>query len=378
MTSALPLIFVRRSYSAFGGGELLLQRTMERMQARGRDVSIIAQDWVDVEGVRYIPARPGWTVRTLRARAFSNTVCGIVGAMGPAVVQSNERILCCDILRAGDGVHAAYVARRAAHIGLPGRLMQNVSPFHHEMMKLEREAFASPRLKAVIAISEMVKRDIEQAFDMTGKKLVHIPNGVDLQRFNPSAQDFYRVETRKRLQVSPTRNVVLFAGSGFARKGLAVAIQAIARLKDDSELWVAGSDTRIGGYKLLAQRLGVGKRVRFLGGVKDMLPLYGAVDAVVLPSLYEPFGTAVLEGMACGLSVVVSTDCGAAEAVNRFDPRLIVETGSVDALAVAIERALDQGATAGAKAAARAVAENYGLDAMVDKMLSLYDTTGVE
>ena len=242
------------------------------------------------------------------------------------------------------------------------------------MVSLERAAFASPRLKAVIAISEMVKRDIEQAFDVDGKLLVHIPNGVDLQRFTPALRDFHRHETRQRLRADPTANVLLFVGSGFARKGLATAIQAIARMRDGSELWVAGSDSRISRYKHLAEHLGVGPRIRFLGGVRDMLPIYGAVDAAVLPSLYEPFGTAVLEGMACGLPVAVSSDCGAAEAVSQFDPRLIAETGSVDALANAIRRAFDHASDASAKASSRSVAESYGLDTMVDRMLDLYDS----
>lgn len=377
MPSTLPLIFVRRSYNSFGGGELLLQKTMEQIQARGRNVSIIAQDWTGLDTVRHIPCRPKPTLRTFRARAFSDAVCALLTRAGPSIVQSNERILCCDILRAGDGVHAAYLARRARHLALPGRLMQEISPFHREMVKLERETFASPRLKAVIAISEMVKRDIEQAFDMSGRKLVHIPNGVDLERFNPAVPEAFRSATRKRLQADPDRRVVLFAGSGFARKGLATAIEAIAMLEDDCELWVAGSDSRVGGYKLLARQLGVQQRVRFLGGVPDMAPIYGAVDAVVLPSIYEPFGTAVLEGMACGLPVVVSKDCGAAEAVRQFDPRLVAETGSAKAFSVALRLALDHASDARARAAIRLVAERYGLDVMVDRMLALYGSVGV-
>lgn len=367
------LVFVRRSFTAFGGGELILQSAMERLRSRGYDISIVAQEWNAGADIHHIPCRPSRTWRPWRARSFARAACGAVATIGPALVQSNERIPCCDILRAGDGVHRAYLARRARYLGLGARLFQGLSPFHRDLLKLEREALASPRVKAIIAISRMVQEDLESNFDLGSKRVVHIPNGVDLEKFTPLARDIHREEVRQGMQVPADSHVTLFVGSGFARKGLAVAIQALAKAKGAGELWVAGSDKRIGHYQALAERSGVARRVRFLGAVGNMIPLYGAADAVILPSFYEPFGSVTLEGLATGLPVVVSNDSGSAEAVVQLNPALVAETGSVDSTAKALSEAIATGSSPATRAGARAVAERYGVEAMVDRMMEVYN-----
>jgi UDP-glucose:(heptosyl)LPS alpha-1,3-glucosyltransferase len=378
MAHSKRLVFVRRSFTAFGGGELILQSAMERLKSRGYDISIIAQEWNAGSDIRHIPCRPPRTWRPLRARSFARAACNAVANIEPALVQSNERIPCCDILRAGDGVHRAYLERRARHFGTGARLFQNVSPFHNDLLRLEREALCSPRVKAVIAISQMVKQDIEKYFELGTKKVVHIPNGVDLDKFTPHARDRHRHDVRQRMQVHPDSHVTLFVGSGFARKGLAVAIQAIAKTTDAGELWVAGSDSRISRYRSLAEQSGVGHRVRFLGAVGDMVPLYGAADAVVMPSYYEPFGSVALEGLASGLPVVVSEDSGAAEAVVQLNPALIARTGSIESTANALSEAIAVRSSSAARSAARTVAERYGVETMVDRMLDLYNVVDID
>ena len=65
-------------------------------------------------------------------------------------------------------------------------------------------------------------------------------------------------------------------------------------------------------------------RVTFAGPQTDPKPYYGAADAFVLPTLYDPFPNAALEAMACGLPVVTSTKSGAAELVAEHDAGFVV------------------------------------------------------
>jgi UDP-glucose:(heptosyl)LPS alpha-1,3-glucosyltransferase len=219
----------------------------------------------------------------------------------------------------------------------------------------------------------MVAGDIAAHYDFPAERIHHIPNGVDLDRFDPGARALYHPALRARLGVPDDRQVALFVGSGFARKGLLYAMRALARLGGETELWVVGKDSRTRSFQATAERLGLGRRVRFVGPQDDVLPWYGAADIAVLPSIYEPFGTVALEAMACGLPIVVGEGCGSRELVRRFDPSLIREVADETDLAAGLDRALALARQPETAAAARAAAAHYGFDKQVDRMLELYE-----
>ncbi|TIP98427.1 MAG: glycosyl transferase family 1, partial [Mesorhizobium sp.] len=67
-----------------------------------------------------------------------------------------------------------------------------LSPFHRQTLRLELATYASPRLKAVIAISKMVAEDVVRHYNYPAERVHHIPNGVDLDRFNPQLRQQHR------------------------------------------------------------------------------------------------------------------------------------------------------------------------------------------
>jgi UDP-glucose:(heptosyl)LPS alpha-1,3-glucosyltransferase len=90
-------------------------------------------------------------------------------------------------------------------------------------------------------------------------------------------------------------------------------MHALARPEVGSHrLWIAGRDD-VGPWKRRATRLGIADRVRFLGVRRDLDVLYQAVDAMVLPTRYDPFANVTLEAAASGLAIVTSSANGAAE-----------------------------------------------------------------
>ena len=72
------------------------------------------------------------------------------------LVQSHERISCCDIYRAGDGVHAQWLKNRARAISTARRWATALSPWHLYTLAAERRLFTSDQLRAVICNSQMV------------------------------------------------------------------------------------------------------------------------------------------------------------------------------------------------------------------------------
>jgi glycosyltransferase involved in cell wall biosynthesis len=102
----------------------------------------------------------------------------------------------------------------------------------------------------------------------------------------------------------------LFVGRLIESKGLEVLLQAFMGF-DGGELWIAGDGPL---REMVAEAAAKDPRVRLFGHVasKDVGDLYTAVDALVVPSLYEPWGLVVHEGLAYGLPVIATDQVGAA------------------------------------------------------------------
>ena len=115
----------------------------------------------------------------------------------------------------------------------------------------------------------------------------------------------HRARVRAELGVAEREALFLYVGSGYERKGVPRLLQACARMScKEARLCVVGADKNEARCRRQAHALGLSGRVRFLGARKDVEPWYGAADAFVLPTLYDPFPNAALEALACGLPVV--------------------------------------------------------------------------
>src|SRR5207247_45993 len=82
----------------------------------------------------------------------------------------------------------------------------------------------------------------------------------------------------------PRAFTILFVGSGFARKGLATAIEAFAALGDRASRFVVLGKGDARSYRSAAARLGVDERIAWLGARADPERWYAAADIVVPPS----------------------------------------------------------------------------------------------
>jgi UDP-glucose:(heptosyl)LPS alpha-1,3-glucosyltransferase len=367
------IIFVRQQFSAFGGAELILDRILNALDTRGHKVALLARSWKsDRDGVQFIRCDPPKVARSLRETIFARAACRALQEYPRSLVQAHERIPCCDIFRAGDGIHAAYLEQRRRGESAAGRMALALSLFHRNTLKLEHAMFGSERLKAVIVNSAMVADDLVRHYDFSRERIHLVPNGIDLQRFSLAVREQHRENVRQQLGIPNDAPVALFVGSGFGRKGLARAIAAVARQTDALHLIVLGSDRRPAAFKTLAARAGLARRFHLVGPVRDPVPYYGAADVLILPTIYDPFPSTVLEALACGLPVVTTTGCGARDVVRELDPALVCDAYDVEALATGLKRALVLAEDPNTKQVANKVASNYGIGRMIDLSLAIY------
>jgi len=188
-----------------------------------------------------------------------------------------------------------------------------------------------------------------------------IYNGVDLEHFHPKHRERLRGAARAEIGCGPRDTVFLFVGSGFSRKGLDAAIEAVSQ----GSFWLA-----VVGKDNYTHR--IPERVKFLGGREDVRPYYAAADCFVLPSRYDPFPNTVLEAMAMGLPAIVSSRCGAAEVIEHGVNGWICQPDDVQGIARLMQEADRAIGNARMGQAARATAERFGIDAMAKQLVDLY------
>ncbi|MEL6341873.1 MAG: glycosyltransferase family 4 protein [Myxococcota bacterium] len=232
------------------------------------------------------------------------------------------------LYRAGGGCHAAY-RRRLGRTGLADQIEE----------RMDRAVISSAR--RIIVNSRMVAREMDRWYGLPEARTRLIYNGVDLERFSPSVQG-----GRGRFAV--------FLGNGFARKGLATAIRAVARIEGLS-LQVIGRTERLNTYQRLAEEVGLSDRLRFMGALEEPEMMLRRAAVMVLPTRYDPFANACLEALACGTPVVTSRANGAAEVLPDAW-MTVTDPEDVDGFAAAMERALHD---RGVSDRCRAAAERY-------------------
>ncbi len=366
------IALVRGRYDAFGGAERFIERALAALKAQGASVTVVTRSWPGNDGTAII-VDPFHVGSLWRDRSFARAVCDRLARERFDLVQSHERLACCDVYRAGDGVHAEWLAQRARGQSPLRSLATRLNPRHRWLLEAERALFTGARLKAVICNSRMVAAEIRRHFATAEEKLHVIPNGVDCAQFHPRLREEHRAAMRQQLGLSQEARVFLHVGSGFERKGVAFFLAALAKLGATDAAIVVGKDKHAARYRALADRLGLGRRVVFAGGVSDVRPYYGAADAFVLATLYDPFPNAALEAMACALPVVTGPKCGAAELLAGDRGGRVVDPIDIAALAGAMG-ALDGGIARAVGIEARALVEPLTLEAMARRYAELYSS----
>ena len=230
-----------------------------------------------------------------------------------------------------------------------------------------------PALARVICNSRLVAEEMQCYYGVPEEKLVLIENGVDLEHFHPRLAAAHRVGLRGRLGIAAEAPLFLYVGGGFERKGVPCLLRAFAAMAcQEAHLLVVGGDRCLKAMSRLADSLGIGERVVFTGPQKDVRPYYGAADAFVLPTLYDPMPNAALEALACGLPTITSTSCGIAARIREGENGYVGDALDLPLLTRHLEALAAPGRAAAMRDAARASVQDLSLAAMAERLVALY------
>jgi len=274
MTNKLRITFVRRGYSRSGGAEAYLKRLADGIVKAGHEVQLVTtNEWPEAE----------WSFGSIK-RLGGTTVIGFADELEQVRPQlqcdllfSLERVWSCDVYRAGDGVHRAWLARRRKFEIPLKQFVRGASRKHRDLLQLEESLFEEQKAGRVIAASQMVVDEITDLYGYSADKIDVVRNGVPL--------DMFAIEAMALCKNRKMR--LLVAGRGEARP-----------------------------YKTADLRFWREDPVQFLGEVADLAPVCAAADIFILPTIYDPFSNACLEALASGLPVITTRSNGFSEIIE--------------------------------------------------------------
>jgi len=217
-----------------------------------------------------------------------------------------------------------------------------------------------------IAVSAAV-RDRLARWGMRARKMVVIPNGVDLDRvaFDQAGRDKVRAE----LGIGADDYVILLLGRLDANKRFDLAIKAAApSLRTAVKVVVVGDGAERGHLEDTARDCGVADSVVFAGERHDVAAVLSAADLLVASSKQETFGLCVLEALTNGVRVLYTT-CPALDGMDVESARHVPSTAADMAAAIASEVAAGHGE----RKPDQAVADEFGIAAVTGRIDDLYE-----
>lgn len=353
MKIALIILHADRSR---GGAETYTVDLAAALAAAGHEVALVASSFAgEIAGVKPVSiACPGRT-RTGRYRQFVDGVDFYLGGEKFDIVHAMLPIRQCHVYHPHAGLAVAETGG--------ARLAALLNPRRIAMARIERALLEGKAPPRVLCLSQYVKEDVREYYDLDDAHLPILFNAVDVQKFTPEPR-------------TPHDGIVgLMIAQDFERKGLAVAVEALAKIEEPRlRLRVIGKPDP-SRYIKLAAKHGISDRIEFAGPTDDPATAYRAADFFVLPTKHDPCSLVVLEALASGLPVISTKFNGACEIMtDGMHGFVLPDPENVDALAEALRRMLDDATRASMSAAATELRPQLSYEHHLARLMQIYQS----
>jgi UDP-glucose:(heptosyl)LPS alpha-1,3-glucosyltransferase len=288
-----------------------------------------------------------------------------------------------DVIIPQGGVQRGSLTANAARFSGLARplyvMAKKMNPKYWVHNLIERRQYDEKSQPRVIAVSNLVKRDLIKYHRVPLHRIYVVPNAIDPRRLEVSLPGALRCAFRNRLGLEPGELVGLFAGHNLALKGLKPLLKALGerrRLNRGGRpihlLVCGGGDTT--SYRRLSRSLGLAGTVHFLGFHPHIKDCYWSSDFFVQPTYYDPCSLVVMEALACGLPVITTAKNGASEMMeNGREGFVVSEPDARGELVAALEHMTDDKARLAMSAKASALGRYQTFDIHVARLIAIFE-----
>lgn len=368
--ACVPRRFVR---SHWGGTETVILETSRQLLARGHDVRVLCPnalartgcEWIGDLEVRRLPYFYPYLGLGQEARARLDHSGGNLFSV--ALLRALLREPRLDLIHLHTAKRVGGIARCAARrrgipyvVSLHGGLLHVPAEEQKRWTAPTRGALEWGRLlgwlvgsrrvlddaAAILCVGPEEHRLVARRYPR--QRVVHLPNGVDTDRFRIGDGRRFR----QRFGVPEGARVLLTVARLDPQKNQRLAVAALAQLalrQPAVHLVLVGpttDETYAGSLRRDIAQRGLGARVTLTGGLDatgtDLVDAYHAAEVFVLPSTHEPFGIAVLEAWAAGCAVVASRVGGVPSVVTPWQDGLLFDPGDREGLVDAVSACLSR------------------------------------
>ncbi|MDO9530360.1 MAG: glycosyltransferase family 4 protein, partial [Syntrophales bacterium] len=179
----------------------------------------------------------------------------------------------------------------------------------------------------IVAISQMIKTDMESFFRVKGTEIEVVYNGVDTSRYNRNLYHELRGPLRKQLGIKEDDVVFLFISYDLKKKGIESLVEAASKLKisgkNNFKIIVIGG-LPYGSLSRQIKNLNLEDMIIFTGQIRSTEEYYANSDVFVLPTYYDACSLVVIEAMACGLPSITTTANGASGIITDGENGYII------------------------------------------------------
>jgi len=241
-------------------------------------------------------------------------------------------------------------------------------------LRLVEERLVNPLVDRVVAVCPAVAAEALRERGLDARKVVTIPNGVDIEAWDPAR--YSREESRSELGLVADEAAVGVVANLTPVKGHADLLQAAAHVlaRRRARFVFVGDGPLRFELEALARQLGVGERVLFAGTRGDVARLLCGLDVVAIPSHSEGLSNTLLEAMAMARPVVATAVGGNTDVLRDGHNGRLVPPRDPAALAAALLALLEapEAARRLGDAARRFVAAEFPLSKMVTRYEEFY------
>lgn len=377
-------IIIERMDTALGGAERSISELTEALSQRGLEVSVIAATG-RANGLDTHILFPDKSGKRTSYFVFTKALKKYLSENSYDIIHSVLPFDFADIYQPRGGSFAEAALRNTA--SYENKLLASfkkatafVNFRRTTLLRAEQKLCKNSNGPVIAALSDYVARQFKEHYNLDSQRIAVIRNGVKIDRLidKPRVDTLRKqIFTQLKINENDNRTLFLFVANNFRLKGLRCLIKALSLAAGDNPfLLVVGRDNP-SAYQNMAAQLGIDNKIMFLNQIGDIQNVLAIVDAIALPTYYDPSSRVIIEALAAEKPVITTSFNGATDLFTNGRHGIIIDSPeNIAALAQAI-RYFSQSQNI-KKASQAIVADNLkekiSISRVAKEMESLYST----